>query len=320
MDTTALKQEKYYLKMSAVGNILVGCVGVVVAVISASQAILLDGLFNLTYFGTSLFTIKVATLVARGDDERFPFGYSFFEPLVNGIKGTLVFGVSIMALIGSIQALLSGGRTIAAGMAIAYGVFASTVCWALALIMRRGIKKTHSPLVDADAKNWLVNAAVSSCVLVAFAGIFLLRALGLDHWTPYVDPIVVLTLVAVSIGVPVRMAWHALMALLNKAPEPQITAQVTEIVDASLANLPVKERFVRVLQPGRQRIVQVHVVLPADYPPVDLNTLDEIRLQTYQALKKTHAATFADILFTTDRQWGAPLADGGFAGPTISKT
>lgn len=320
METSALRQERRYLKVSAVGNILVGCVGVAVASISSSQAILLDGLFNLTYFATALFTVKVASLVVGGDDERYPFGYSFFEPLVNGIKGTLVFGVSIMALISSVRALLSGGHTIAAGMAISYGVFASTVCWGVALIVRRGVNKTHSPLVSADAKNWFVNAATSSCVLVAFACIFLLRALDLDNLTPYVDPIVVLTVVAISIGVPVRMAWNALMALLNKAPEPKIVEHITQIVDSSLTNLPVKERFIRVIQPGRQRWVQVHAVLPADYEPGRLSALDGIRAQTYQALQKTHVETFVDILFTTDRQWGAPLSDGGFGGQTISTT
>ena len=113
MQPEALKLEQRYLIISAVGNALVACVGVAVAAFSSSQAILLDGLFNLTYFATGLFTIKVARLVAGGDDERFPHGYAFFEPLVNGIKGMLVLGVSVMALAGAVQALLTGGRPIA---------------------------------------------------------------------------------------------------------------------------------------------------------------------------------------------------------------
>ena len=318
METNALKQEKRYLKISALGNVLVGCIGIAVAAVSSSQAIMLDGMFNLTYFATGLFTIMVASLVAGGDDERFPHGYAFFEPLVNGIKGMLVLGVSVMALIGSVQALLTGGRAIAAGVAIAYGIFASTVCWSVALVMRRGARKSDSPLVNADAENWLVNAAISSCVLLAFAGIFLLKTLEFDRLIPYVDPTVVLAVVAISIAVPVRMAWNALMALMNKAPASEILAQVTQIVDASLAELPVRERFIRVIQPGRQRLVVVHVVLPVDYEPGHLMSLDTIRRQTYQALRKDHVVTAVDILFTTDRRWGAPLSDGWFGGPATS--
>ena len=152
METTALKLEKKYLTISAFGNVFVGCVGIAFAAVSSSQAILVGGLFNLTYFATGLFTVKVASLVAGGDDERFPHGYAFFEPLVNGIKGMLVLGVSIMALVGAVQALLSGGRPIAAGTAIVYGVFASITCWIITFITRLGAKVTDSPLIRADAE------------------------------------------------------------------------------------------------------------------------------------------------------------------------
>jgi cation diffusion facilitator family transporter len=314
MLTPTLKLEKRYLIISASGNILVAIVGITVAAVSSSQAILLDGLFNLTYFGTGLFTIKVAALVAGGDDERFPHGYAFFEPLVNGIKGMLMLGVSVMALVGAVEALLTGGRPITAGLAIAYGVFASITCWTVALLVRKGAKETESPLVQADAANWIVNAAISCCVLLAFAGILVLRALGLDAFAPYVDPIVVVTVVLISLGVPVKMAWKALMELLNRAPTRDIVAQVTEIVDANLVSLPVQERFIRVVQPGRQRLVVVHVVLPTDFCPDGLNQFDGIRTRMCKSLCEAHVATILDTLFTTDRQWGAPLSDGGQGG------
>ena len=45
-----------------------------------------------------LFTLRVARLLARPDDERYPFGYLFFEPLINTVKGLLILGVSAFAL------------------------------------------------------------------------------------------------------------------------------------------------------------------------------------------------------------------------------
>ena len=142
----ALQLENRTLKIAAYGNLLLAIVGCTAAALSGSQAILLDGLFNLTYFATGLFTIRVARLVAGGDDERFPHGYAFFEPLVNGIKGMLVLGVSVLAGVGSVQALLTGGRPIAAGTAVLYGLLATSGCIALAWITRRGAKATGSPL------------------------------------------------------------------------------------------------------------------------------------------------------------------------------
>ena len=50
MPNNSLAKERRYLISSASGNALVGLVGVTAAMLSSSQAILLDGLFNATYF------------------------------------------------------------------------------------------------------------------------------------------------------------------------------------------------------------------------------------------------------------------------------
>ena len=90
------RAERSCLVLSGVGNIVIAAVGLTIAVLSKSQAIMLDGMFNLIYFGTALFTLRVAFLVRKGDDARYPYGYGFFEPLVNGLKGVLILGVSWM--------------------------------------------------------------------------------------------------------------------------------------------------------------------------------------------------------------------------------
>ena len=301
-------RERRYLLMATMGNLVIGCVGIAASIISSSQAILLDGLFNLTYFVVGIFTLKVARLVQKGDDARFPFGYAYFEPLVNGVKGMLVLGISIMALVGAIEALFAGGRPIAAGLAVAYGTFASAACWLLALITHRGAGRTGSPLIRADAENWIVNAAISSAVLLSFAAIFVMRGTALDFLVPYVDPIVVLMVVLISISVPVRMAWQALMELLNRAPSAEILADVTQSVQLCTQELPVQTLFVRVIQPGRTRMVLAHVVLPRDFQVKSLAALDDLRTRTLQRLQSSHPATALDMVFTADPDWGAPAA------------
>ena len=86
----------------------------------------------------------------------------------------------------------------------------------------------------------------------------------------------------------------------------------------SRADLPVQERFIRTIQPGRQRMVLLHVVLPSDYRPEDMTSFDAVRARVQNALCEAHVATIADVLFTADRQWGAPLSEGGSFGPTSS--
>jgi cation diffusion facilitator family transporter len=305
--------ERKALIVSATGNLIIGVVGIIFAAVSRSQAIMLDGLFNLSYLATGLFTLKVAALVQQGDDERFPFGYAFFEPLVNGMKGVLVLGVSIMAMVGAVQALFSGGRAIAAGTAITYGIFATTACCLLALLTHRGAKRSGSPLVIADAENWLVNGAISSAVLLAFISILIIRNTSLMFLVPYIDPCLVLVVVLISMSVPVRMAWQALMELLNRTPSQKILHEVEDIVKKCMTHLPVQKLYVRVIQPGRSRMVLVHVVLPIEFQIDGVAMLDAIRSETLAKLKEAHLATALDMVFTADALWGAPaklIAEG----------
>ena len=58
--------------MSAAGNLVMAAAGIAFATAKASQAILLDGLVDLTDFVAALFSLKVAQLIHREDDDRFP--------------------------------------------------------------------------------------------------------------------------------------------------------------------------------------------------------------------------------------------------------
>jgi predicted Co/Zn/Cd cation transporter (cation efflux family) len=248
-------------------------------------------------------------LLPTGDTAEFPAGFAFFEPLINGAKGMMVLGASLMAAVGAGQALVAGGRPIVAGPAIGYGLFSTVVCWTVALIARRAGQRSGSPLVQADAMSWQVNALISTGVAAVFASILLMRGTRLEPLAPYVDPVLVLVVVAVSIGVPIRMAWQALLELVNRTPSPELLARVRGTIEAALAELPVRALTVRVIQPGRTRMVMAHVVLPVERSTVDLGRLDAIRDAAHAVLASEHAPVQLDMVFTADPRWGAPLGD-----------
>jgi len=307
MTTAAQKDyatERKGLIISAVTCLVVGCVAIVFVYLSSSQAIMLDGVFNIIYFLTGLFTLRIARLLREPGDEEFPFGFAYFEPLINGIKGALVLGMSLIALAGALTAAFSGGREIEAGAAVGYGIFATVACWSAFLAIRQVSKRTNSPLLRADAANWMVNGAVSTAVLLAFLSMYLIRALGADHLLPYVDPVLVIAMVAVTISVPARQAWKALMELLNRAPSAKARKRIKEIVETCIHDLPVEQVFVRVVQPGRLRYVSAHIVMPEGFESKRLADLDEIRARTWDALQADLPGTILDVVFTTDARWG----------------
>lgn len=303
-----MKTERRALLLSAAAALLVGGVGVTIALISNSRAILLDGMFNLTYFLVALVSVRVARLAQRPDDEAFPRGYSYFESLINAGKGLLILGVSAVALVDSLAALVTGGREILAGLAITYAAFATMACSVTTLLLYAIWRREPTPLVRADLENWLVNSVISAAVLLAFALIPLARSRGFAGITPYIDPVLVAAVVILCIGVPLRMAWRGIMELLDRAPPEHVTRPLRKAVDDVLAPLPVQKLYVRIVRPGRTVFVAAHIVLPDDFPVERLSRLDQIRQQMDAALRRLEPRLVTDVLFTADERWALPTS------------
>jgi predicted Co/Zn/Cd cation transporter (cation efflux family) len=102
--------EQTSLKLSAIGSLFMGILGIVFALFTHSEAILLDGFFSLIGFIMGLLTLKVARLVIQPDDEKFQFGYAFFEPFFNAIRGLVILLVCGFAVTSAVIAILHGGR------------------------------------------------------------------------------------------------------------------------------------------------------------------------------------------------------------------
>lgn len=286
--------------------LLIGCAGIAATLASNSQAILLDGLFNLIYFGVALVTIKVSRLASRPDSEAYPFGYSYFESLVNLCKGLLIFGVSIFALVDAIAALLTGGREIAAGVAVIYALFATAACSLTAWVMQRSLRFVKSPLVEADKSNWVVNSVISASVLTAFCLVLLFDALDWQAVLPYVDPLLVIGVVLLCLGVPVRMATQALHELLNKTPPSALTAPIHHAIEQALAEIETDEVRVRMVRPGRMLYVIVHVVLPSNTSLNSVVSLDALRTRLDEHIRQCYSPVVCDVVFTADKHWAAP--------------
>lgn len=301
-----MKTESGALSLSAIMAMVVGSVAMMAALATNSQAILLDGMFNLVYFGVALLTIRVSRMASGPDSDNYPFGYTYFESLVNAGKGLLILGVSGFALFDASIALLTGGSEIAIGLAIVYALFATLACSLTAWLLSRSLKRLDSPLVRADQENWMVNSAISAAVLLAFCLIPILEYLAWSAPIPYVDAVLVIAVVLLCLGVPVRMASRAIKELLNKTPPDGLVRPVREAIDRALVGLPTRHVRVRMVRPGRMLYLVVHVVLPEDYPLSSLTALDAIRGRVDAEVRRCHSPLVCDVVFTADPHWASP--------------
>lgn len=300
------------LRFSTAVAAFIGVLALTVSALSASQAVLLDGLFNAIYAVVGIFTLRVGRLVVAPDDDTYPFGYGYFESMVNACKGLLMLGVSALALVNSVVALLTGGNAIAAGISIVYACLATASCTLTAVVLKRVNAYVHSPLLEADVENWRVNAMISAAVLLAFCLIPLAQAIGWHAIVPYVDSCLVIAVVLLCLGVPVRVARSAILELLNRSPRPAIVEPVRAAIDSALAPLSTDAIYVRMVRPGRMLYVTVHIVLEKGHT-LSIDDADRWRETLDARVREICTPVIVETLFTAEERWAAPSAGHGVA-------
>jgi cation diffusion facilitator family transporter len=298
-------EERRALYLSAGGYLLMALLGIGFAMFAQSDAIMLSGFFSLVSFAIGLLTVKVSRLVEGPDDERFHFGYAWFEPFLNTVKSLIVFFVLGFALVSGIDALLHGGKPLQPGPALLYAVIAMISCLAIHLVTRRYATKTASPLLDVDAKNWLIDTVVNTGIGIAFLSAMFLEGSQWSSAVPYVDPLLTTVLVVVMIRIPARMIQDNLGEMLQAAPTPPVQTEVRERFDQTVRGLAFERTRIRMLKVGRFMYLLIHILVPAGFSVSRVEELDDIRQRIADGLEGVHPRLFIDTVFTEREEWAS---------------
>ena len=296
-------RESTALKSSAGANLFFGLLGIGFALLTQSGAILLDGFFSFIGFGIGLLTLRVSDLVERPDDQWFHFGYAYFEPFLNAVRGLILLAVTGYALVASVIALFHGGREIVPGWALVYAIIAVVGCFLLAWIQRRAARAIESPLLDVDAKAWLMDGVLSLVVAGAFLGALLIQGTRWDPVVDYVDPALVVLLVLLVLPVPLKIIRDNLGELLRVAPEPEIQAEVKRRFAQAVEGHGFRDTRLRMIGAGRYFYLLNHIRVGSAFRIQRVGELDAIRADIHAALEDLHPRLVIDTLFTEDERW-----------------
>jgi cation diffusion facilitator family transporter len=294
--------EKRGLWLSILGALLMAGLGIGFAILTSSDAVLLDGLFSLIGFAIGLVSLRVATLVRRPDDETYHFGYAAYEPMLNLTKGLLMAFVTLFALVSAVMVVLHGGREIQAGWASLYAVIAAVGCFAIAFSQKALSKKTASPLLAVDSKNWLIDGLMSVAVAIAFLVAVLLAGTPWSHVLPYADPAVVIVLVILSLPIPFTIIRDNWRQMLGRAPGEDVQRKARAAVEKVLEVSKEYDTKIRLDQLGRLTYLQLYVVIKGPLDP-DVDLLDTCRSEIHDALKDDFDNLALDVVFTRDARW-----------------
>jgi cation diffusion facilitator family transporter len=299
--------EEQALKLSIIGALGMALLGLVFAALTGSEAVLLDGLFSLISFAMGIFSLKVARLVTKPDDEKFQLGYANFEPFVNTSKGLIMLFLCLFALYSAVDALFRGGRPISSGYALVYALVAATGCFAIALKQRRAASKTRSPLVEVEAKGWLIDGFLSSAVCIAFIILVLIEKTRWAVYTPYADPLIVIILVTLAAPIPISVVRKSLRELLLGAPEPDFQGKVRSTLKAATRDLPLEATVLRMVKVGRSSYLHAYLVVSESQRAARIEELDAVRESIAAEIGRVAPQIHIDVTFTLDSKWAEPF-------------
>ena len=297
------KLEKFALQLSVGGTLFMSILGVTFGLWLASEAILLDGFFNVISLIMAIASLWISWLIRQPEGKQFQFGYLNFVPLVNLSKGLLISVLSLFALASAVSALLRGGRMLNPGMAVIYALIAASGCFIIAITQNIISKKTRSPMVIVDSKNWLINGAISLSVGIAFGIVAFIQGTSLSWFVAYADPTIVMTMVLVTIPVPIKIIIESTNQLLLGAPSSALQKQLRIVLETAIKDLPCAKHWLRMTQIGQYIYVHIYWLLPKDFAAISVEKLDRIRAKITRLLEQTYRDITIDIIFTQDQQW-----------------
>lgn len=300
--------ERTGLYVSAAGNLFMTGLGVSFALWAGSDAIMFDAFFSGVQFLMVLVNLYIAALLTRGATPNYQFGYAAFEPLVITLRGAMILAGAGYAFWMAVRAVLDGGRPLSMGIGVLYAVIAAAGCVVLWIGVARAAKATQSPILQTDARAWLMDAGLSAGVALAFLAGYLLQGSRLEHLLPYLDPALVILMVVGLVSIPLRTLREGLRGLLGGAPEAGLQDKLNSRAREVLSELDLQDFLIRMARMGRLLYALVYVHVPEDTQIRGVRDLDGARDALEKALQGEARAAGVphvevDTVFTTHPRW-----------------
>ena len=235
--------EKSALIIGAIANVIMAFIAWLTYYYSNSEAILLDGNYSFILFLGILAAIKITAI--RGiKTKTFPLGQFFYEALYSFVKGLMILGVILMAVITSLVRIISyffGTREnipqLIPEPILYYAISVGIICYALSFyykIQNKKIKES-SIILKTEQKASFVDGTLSIGIAAGIFALVHFTGNGATSFIPYLaDSFFVLILAALLIKEPLKIIKESVIesaagSLQNKNTRKQFESTIEKI-------------------------------------------------------------------------------------------
>lgn len=259
-----LKSEKKILRLSFVGSTLFLLSEVAAAVLTHSQAVLMDCIYDLVDLAMLWPFMILIPKLYKPVTEKWPYGFSQVESLFIVIKCGLLLFLDIQLLSDSIKLITGGGHLVNAGAVATFELFISVSCIAMFFVLRHMNKHFSSPTVNAELYIWKLDAYSTGGVGLAFLIQLGLQQTSVSWICPYIDPVIAAVMAVILAKEPIVMIWDAVRSIILAAPKKEIIEKIRSISGDILNGFALQIDFLDVVKTGRKVWIDIYVTQEND--------------------------------------------------------
>ena len=263
-----MDRQKIIVRTSIIGilaNILLVVFKAIVGFLSNSISIVLDAVNNLSDALSSVITIIGAKLSAKPADKKHPLGHGRVEYLSALVIGIIVLYAGITAMIESVKKIITPETPDYTTVTMIILAVAVAVKIALGTYVIRAGKKANSDSLSASGKDALLDAVISTSVLIA-AVIYLIWGVSLEAYLG-----VIISLFIIKAG------FDVLRGTISQILGERIDSELSRAIKEELGSYPgVSGAYDLILHAyGPEKLIgSVHIEVPDTITAPELDALE----------------------------------------------
>lgn len=264
------KRERIALMISLGAGILFVLVELMMAILSKSQAVLMDSVYDASELIIILFSIKLVPLLYKPVSEKQPYGYSQVESLFIAIKGFVLASVTVALVVNNVQLMFHGGRDVQFEQIAYFELFATTLSGIVIIVLRRLNRGSNSPILKTEMMEWSIDAVASIGMSVAFFIPTFINHPYFDRFLPYLDQVIAIFLSFFILPLPIRAVVTAMRDIFLMAPEEETMGLIKEKCEPILKLYDLHETTYDVVRTGRKLWISIYVMPNGEFISVML--------------------------------------------------
>ncbi|NBW69750.1 MAG: cation transporter, partial [Betaproteobacteria bacterium] len=210
--------------------------------------------------------LMMVTVAAMPADEDHPFGHHKAEYFSSGFEGILIVIAALGIMWAAAHRIFDPQPLEQVGLGLVLSVISSALNGLLAWVMFTAARVHRSTALDADARHLVTDVWTSAGVVIGIA------LVSLSGWL-WLDAVVAICVALNILREGVHLIWSASQGLMDEAVEPEVLAQIQEVLHDFSHSREAPETSAHIVRfdhvatrrAGQRRFVDLHMHMPAEW-------------------------------------------------------